>query len=270
MKINIEKIRIDGDTQSRVKIHDNIVQEYTESLMNAVVFPPVKLFFDGVDHWLADGFHRYHAHRRAKIKEVDCDISKGTKRDAKLYSWGANNNHGLRRTNEDVRKVVIEALEDIEISTWTNRDIAKLCKTTDMTVGRIKKELQLKDQLEKERKNPKPVIKPAPVATAEDEPEETQDDKIYELSVENNALQAENTRLRDAIAVGKLDLPEEEVTTVEETIKGLRSDVSRLENELQSMTLSRNDFQQKSADAISQVKYWKRRAEKAEKLINKN
>jgi len=36
MKINIEKIRIDGDTQSRVKIHENIVQEYTESLLNKV------------------------------------------------------------------------------------------------------------------------------------------------------------------------------------------------------------------------------------------
>ena len=270
MKINIEKIRIDGDTQSRVKIYDNIIQEYTESLMNSIVFPPVKLFFDGADHWLADGFHRYHAHRRAKIKEVDCDISKGTKRDAKLYSWGANNGHGLRRTNEDVRKIVIEALEDIEISTWTNRDIAKLCKTTDMTVGRIKKELQLKDQLEKEKKDTGQTSKTTHSEPIDDIPEETQDDKIYELSVENNALQAENVRLRDAIAVGKLDLSEEEVTNVEETIKGLRLDVSRLENELQSMTLSRNDFQQKSADAINQVKYWKRRAEKAEKLLNKN
>jgi hypothetical protein len=260
MKINIEKIRIDGDTQSRVKIHEHIVQEYTENLMNKVVFPPVKLYFDGLDYWLADGFHRYHAHRRAKLTEVDCDISKGTKRDAKIYSWGANSMHGLRRTNDDIRKSVIEALLDVEIGTKSNREISRVCKCSDMTVGRIRKEIELKKDMDK---RPKKVQL---VAHQDEEFEkETEDEKITELAIENNALQAENLKLRDAIAVGKLDLPEVEMVSVENTIKELRAEVNRLESELKSMILSRNDYQKKASDAIKQVTYWKRRAEKAGK-----
>jgi len=260
MKINIEKIRIDGNTQSRVKIHENIVQEYTENILNGVVMPPVKTFFDGLDNWLADGFHRYHAHRRAKLSEIDADMSKGTKRDAVLYSWGANGHHGLRRTNEDIRKVVIEALDDVEIGSKSNREIAKICKTSDMTVGRIRKELALKNELNKKTKKVQHV---APVV--EDYEEETEDDKITELATENTALQAENIRLRDAIAVGKLNLPEVEISSVEDTITQLRADLSRLEGELESMTLSRNDYQKKAADAIKQVQYWKRIAQKNSK-----
>jgi len=47
--------------------------------------------------------------------------------------------------------------------------------------------------------------------------------------------------------------------------KELRAEVNRLDSELKSMTLSRNDYQKKAADAINQVAYWKRRAEKAGK-----
>ena len=260
MKINIEKIRIDGDTQSRVKIYDNIIQEYAESLLNKVTMPPVKIFFDGLDNWLADGFHRYHAHRRAKLTVVDCDISKGTKRDAQIYSWGANSIHGLRRTNDDIHKIVIEALMDVEISTKSNREIAKICKCSDMTVGRIRKEIELRKEM---AKKPKKVQLVAP--QVEEFEEETENEKITELAIENNALQAENLKLRDAIAVGKLDLPEVEMVSVEATIKELRAEVNRLDSELKSMTLSRNDYQKKAADAINQVAYWKRRAEKAGK-----
>jgi len=78
-------------------------------------------------------------------------------------------------------------------------------------------------------------------------------------------LMQENVRLRDAIALGSLDLPEEEIADVQETIKSLRLDLAKCESDLQAMTLSRNDYQKKSADAIQQVQYWKRRAEKAEK-----
>jgi len=263
MKINIEKIRIDGDTQSRVKIHENIVQEYTESLLNKVQMPPVKIFFDGLDNWLGDGFHRYHAHRRAKLTEVDCEISKGTKRDAKIYSWSANSNHGLRRSNEDLRKIVIEVLEDVELGSKSNREIARICKCSDMTVGRIRKELELAKEM---AKKPKKVQQVAPNPVYEEPLEdETFNEKLEELVVENSALMQENVRLRDAIAVGKLELPEEEIADVQETIKSLRLDLAKCEGELQAMTLSRNDYQKKAADAIQQVQYWKRRAEKAEK-----
>jgi len=112
-------------------------------------------------------------------------------------------------------------------------------------------------------KKTKKVQHVAPVV--EDYEEVTEDDKITELATENFVLQAENIRLRDAIAVGKLNLPEVEINNVEDTITQLRADLSRLEGELESMTLSRNDYQKKAADAIKQVQYWKRIAQKNSK-----
>ena len=75
----------------------------------------------------------------------------------------------------------------------------------------------------------------------------------------------ENIKLRDKIAVGQLDIPEEEKVEIAETIESLRAEVVSIQTQLDAMTISRNDFQQKAADAIQQVKYWKRRAEKSEK-----
>ena len=264
MKINIEKIRIDGDTQSRTAIHEKTVQDYTEVLLDGVKMPAIKLFYDGVDWWLADGFHRYFAHKRAKINEIECDITKGTKRDAKIYSLGANHDHGLPRTNEDKRKSVMTCLEDIEMCDLKDREIARICNVSHVLVGRIKKELDLKKEIKD-----KPKLVKVPEADVEEFVEYV-DDKLHELAVENKALQKENLQLRDKIAVGQLDVSEEDKISVEETIESLRAEVERLQAELDAMTISRNDYQQKASDAINQVQYWKRRAEKTEKKLKSN
>ena len=106
--------------------------------------------------------------------------------------------------------------------------------------------------------------------TVEEETEEYVDDKLHELVTENRALQKENLQLRDKIAVGQLDVSEEDKISVEETIESLRAEVERLQAELDAMTISRNDYQQKASDAINQVQYWKRRAEKTEKKLKSN
>lgn len=64
-KLNIGLIRIDGGTQARESINQEAVQEYAEAIAQGATFPPVTIFFDGAEPWLADGFHRYHAHRHA-------------------------------------------------------------------------------------------------------------------------------------------------------------------------------------------------------------
>ena len=261
MKINIEKIRIDGDTQSRVAISEKTVENYTELLLDGTKMRPIKIYHDGLDWWLVDGFHRYFASKRAKINELDCEIVKGTKRDAQIYSLGANHDHGLPRNNDDKRKSVLTCLNDVELCDLSEREIAKICNVSRMTVNRIKKELELKKEI---KSTPKPESKPPEVALVPQE-DDYEDDKLHELTVENQFLYNENTKLRDKIAVGQLNLPEEEKVEIAETIESLRTDVASLQAQLDAMTLSRNDFQQKAADAIQQVKYWKRRAEKAEK-----
>ena len=259
MKIELKKIRIDGGTQSRVAISEDTVKDYTEALLDGVEMFPVIVFFDGKHHWLADGFHRYHAHNRAKLKEMDCEIKNGTKRDAKIFSWSANAKHGLRRSNADKRKIVIEALEDIELAGEDARKIAKLCAVSHTQVMRIKKSLQI-DQVT--------VSEPEEENSGEENnyPDDIEEnDKLEELATENVVLSEENQRLKDQLAIQQMDTDPLAKAEIEETIDSLRAQVSKLESQLKAMTISRNDYQKKAADALEQLKYWKRRAEKAEK-----
>lgn len=133
--INIKTIRIDGGTQSRVEINNEIVTEYAESIKAGAEFPAVVVFNDGVDSWIADGFHRFHAHNQAGKTSIAVDVRQGTARDAVLYSLGANGTHGLNRTNADKRKAVTTMLNDAEWAKWSDSAIAKACMVDHKTVA---------------------------------------------------------------------------------------------------------------------------------------
>jgi hypothetical protein len=136
--ISISKIRIDGGTQNRVQLNEETVAEYSDAITGGAKFPPVTVFFDGSDYWLADGFHRYHAHRKIGALDIDSDVREGTKRDAILHSVGANAAHGLRRTNLDKRQSIETLLSDEEWSQWSDNQIAKACSVSQSTVSRIR------------------------------------------------------------------------------------------------------------------------------------
>jgi len=133
--LRLDQIRIDGGTQPRVQIDEQVVAEYAELYGNAVDLPPVTVFYDGTNHWLADGFHRYWANKRIDCEYVFAYVHEGTQRDAVLYSVGANASHGLRRTNDDKQKAIQTLLADEEWSQWSDREIAKRCGVDHKTVG---------------------------------------------------------------------------------------------------------------------------------------
>ncbi len=112
--LELDRIRIDGGTQPRLAIDEQVVAEYAELYRTGVSLPPVTVFYDGATYWLADGFHRYWANQKVGIGIVAAEVRPGTQRDAVLYSVGANATHGLRRTNADRRKAVLTLLEDEE------------------------------------------------------------------------------------------------------------------------------------------------------------
>lgn len=136
--LNIQAICIDGGTQSRVEIDNNTVAEYVEAIKAGDQFPPVIVYFDGADHWLADGFHRWHGHRTASKASIEADVRTGTQRDAILFSLGANKGHGLRPTNQDKRKSVARMLADAEWSEMSDREIAKHCGCSHTFVANIR------------------------------------------------------------------------------------------------------------------------------------
>lgn len=141
-RVPVSEIRIDGGTQPRESIDETLVNEYAEAMKGGDKFPAVVVFFDGVSYWLADGFHRTHAARRAELADLTAEIHSGTKRDAVLYSVGANAAHGQRRTNADKRKAVMTLLEDEEWSQWSNREIAKKCAVSHRMVNDARSSLE--------------------------------------------------------------------------------------------------------------------------------
>lgn len=267
--IELKKIRLDGGTQPRKKIHEDAIQNYTEVLLEGNKMPPVKVYFDGKDNWLADGFHRYHAHKRAGYTEIECIVIDGTKREAFIFSLGANHDHGMPRTNEEKRDAVVTAFNDVELSELSDREIAAICKVSAMTVGRIRKSLELDRPTKVMTKNGKTMetanIGPKVKAAPEPEPQHEDDDRLHELATENIKIAEENVKLRDRLSIGALPDAAEAKLEIEHTIETLRSEVNSLELQLRAVTQSRNDYQQKNNDLIQQVTYWKRRAEKAEK-----
>lgn len=142
MKLKLSKISIDGGTQPREDINEEIVSEYADAMREGDNFPPVVVFNDGVKYWLADGFHRYHASNKLGFLEIEAEVKQGTKRDAILYSVSANSKHGLRRTNADKRKAVLTLLNDDEWSGWSNSEIARTCSVSEGLVRKLIKELE--------------------------------------------------------------------------------------------------------------------------------
>ena len=137
--INIKTINIgSGELQSRAAINNEIVTEYAEAIKAGAEFPAVVVFNDGAENWLADGFHRFHAHNQAGKTSILADVRQGTNRNAILYSLGANGTHGLHRTNADKRKAVATMLNDFEWAAWSSNAIAKACGVSHTFVDSLR------------------------------------------------------------------------------------------------------------------------------------
>lgn len=139
--VAIDKIRTDGGTQPRSCMFQSKIDEYAEVISEGGNLPPVTVFYDGTEYWLADGFHRLGAHKALGLTDIEADIHQGDKRAARLYSFGANRDHGLPRTNEDKRRVVRAMLLDWEWSKWPQTDIAAACGVSQPLVSKMAKEL---------------------------------------------------------------------------------------------------------------------------------
>jgi len=155
--VSLEELRLDGGTQPRLALDEDTVAEYAQRMvlddLERVVDPehkrwePLVVFDDeqrGV-MWLADGFHRVHAAKRAGLARFQAQIIPGTQRQAVAYSLSANARHGKRRTNEDKRRAVTRALEDGEWAKMSDRQLAELCAVSDYLVRTVRSELVAND-----------------------------------------------------------------------------------------------------------------------------
>lgn len=135
-------IKTDHEIQQRENLIDGaVVSDYAEALKSGAKFPPITVYYDGADHWLADGFHRVEAADEADLKTIAAEIRQGTKRDATLYACGANRDHGLRRSRADIRRAISTLVQDAEWGQLANRAIADKVGCDHKTVASVRDEL---------------------------------------------------------------------------------------------------------------------------------
>jgi len=139
----LDEIRRDGGTQPRAAIDLKHAKLLEEQLEDGQELEPVTVFYDGDSYWLADGYHRFTAHRNRGLDAIACVVHQGSRRDAVLYSVGANAGHkpALPRSREDKRRAVMTLLQDPEWGEWSNREIARRCAVSLDLVNRSRNSL---------------------------------------------------------------------------------------------------------------------------------
>jgi hypothetical protein len=124
----ITSIGVDPDMQAREQINEDVVTRYTQAMDAGRIFPPLTVFVADGNYWLADGWHRLRAYNSIDQEEVSVEVHQGTRRDALLYTFGTNDDHGWQRTDSDIDRAIMAMLEDEEWGQWSDREIARRCK----------------------------------------------------------------------------------------------------------------------------------------------
>lgn len=260
-KLNLNAIRIDGGTQSRVEINNEAVSDYAEAVKVGIEFPAVVVFHDGADHWLADGFHRFHAHKQAGKASILAEVRDGTVRDAVLYSLGANRAHGLRMTNADKRKAVQTLLTDPEWSEWSDRKIADSCGVGHPFVAALRRpEVAAKQQ---ENRQVSAAKKLAGVES-DSTPLPKKEELKSPVAPENFGPSAEE------IAASQRD-DEEELAALRKIAEADDKLAAALAENKQLRAMNRvlnervNGLMEEKNEAIRSAKSWQRKAQQADK-----
>jgi ParB-like chromosome segregation protein Spo0J len=139
-KLKLSEIKTDGGTQVRESICEDTVARYAERMTEGDAFPPLDVFHDGSDYYLADGFHRVMAAQRVGFADFACTVHKGTKSDAAWHALGANRANGQPMSKGDVRHAVERAL--VMWPDRTQQAIADQVGCSQRHVGRIQDELR--------------------------------------------------------------------------------------------------------------------------------
>lgn len=221
--MRIEQIRIDGGTQARAKMSDETVKNYADALKDGNVFPPVVVFYDGKDYWLADGFNRYYAHLSIKRTEIDAEVKRGNVLDAKLYACGANASHGQPRTNADKRNAVMMVLSESAWKGWSAREVARHCAVSHWFVNDIKKSLEAPSTTEKAAPKKKLPVEQVPEQDPMDDMREAISTLNEELEKANRAAAAGILAegMEDARQI--MERQAEEIKTLQAELDGLKS-----------------------------------------------
>ena len=252
--MRLEEIRIDGGTQARAKMNQETIESYAAELKDGTIFPPVVVFFDGKDHWLADGFNRYFANKLISRTNIDVEVRRGSILDAKLHACGANATHGQPRSHEDKRNAVMMVLHEPMWKDMSERDVANACNVSQSLVSTMKRSLKFEFKLSDEKK-------PAPKKTlpAQDVPEH---DPLDDLRETIGALNEELEKASRAAAAGVLV---EGMENAQEIMERQAREIKTLQAENDGLKAIRNTMQVEIKELKKQCAYYQKKMKESEK-----
>ena len=242
--INLKDIRIDGGTQYREEIDQNLVKDYKDAMLSGDEFPLIKTVFDGSSHWLWDGFHRYFAMESMGIKQVDVDYKPGSQEDAQDLALGANSKHGKRPSTATKRNKVESALSLERHKNKSDREIAKLCEVSHPFVASIRNE-KVKEQQKINSKNHKEKVKSGNNSTSEGGNNSTSTDSkpvlTQDFSPSEDELLANQRMIEDDLRIVNKMLESDDVlATVYAELKKRNEDYVNLESRFNALLREKN------------------------------
>lgn len=126
MRVALSAITLDAELQPRAAIDRTVLEDYVQLLVDGAVFPPVVVYREGTVLWLADGFHRWHAHKVVDADSIDAVVHDGSRRQALLHSLAANSKHGLQRGATDYTRAYEIACRNALVDATDSEAVAAL------------------------------------------------------------------------------------------------------------------------------------------------
>jgi transposase len=269
--LNLGVLVLDGRLQSRVEIDEDAVSDYALALENGDRFPAVLAFYDGIHYYLTDGYHRYHAHKRAGKASIEVEVVNGTFRDAIFHATSVNSKHGMRRSNADKRKAVMTLLEDFEWEGMSSSEIARHCGVSvafvsnlrNVTGKQTESTVKYKDKDGEVKEKKKAAGRPAKEPELKEPAPEPKQEEADQQQEGIDMLLAENEELKARLAVAAMDATPEEKAMAEQTIAELREELRLAKIEMTAIRVSRDTFQAENAQLKKQVSMLQRKLKQA-------
>ena len=147
MELALAVLQLDEAIQPRVEMSKAVIRDYALLYREAPdVLPPIVVFQEQEQYWVADGFHRVLSAQEAGLTDIPAEVRQGRRREAMLYACGCNK-HGLQRGNKDKQQVVTRMLEDAEWQQWSDSAIARHCGVTQPTVAKYRRDMELSSKI---------------------------------------------------------------------------------------------------------------------------
>jgi len=254
MLLKLDEITLIEGNHAREQINQKQVSQYAALMKDGIIFPPVVVF--GEENILGDGWHRLSAHKLNKQTEIMAERKEGGAREARLYSYQANN-HGLPPTPKERIANAAYLLADSEWSQWSDARIAAHVGLDRTTVWRMRKKPTKKPTKKTPvtKEVPKQPAKEAEKVDTFQEPTESdlqalEDSQVQELAETITELQNEILTLRDIIASKRWQATEIEQEDILDTVKELRAQIEILQEENRTLKISRDIHQERCAELI--------------------